>query len=84
MKFFNKLTYLDSYILKQVLEIFVMGIVIFTSIIFAVRHVHYAHKTDYALRNSVQYCAYDCAFEPSAGYCYGNPDERAVFDGYDS
>ncbi len=35
MKFFNKLTYLDSYILKQVLEIFVMGIVIFTSIIFA-------------------------------------------------
>ena len=35
MKFFNKLTYLDSYILKQVLEIFVMGIVIFISIIFA-------------------------------------------------
>ena len=32
---FNKLTILDRYILLQVLEIFVMGIVIFTSIIFA-------------------------------------------------
>ncbi len=31
----NKLTILDRYILLQVLEIFVMGIVIFTSIIFA-------------------------------------------------
>lgn len=35
MKLFNKLNYLDSYILRQVLEVFVMGIVIFTSIIFA-------------------------------------------------
>ncbi len=32
---FNKLNKLDAYILKQVLEVFVMGIVIFTSIIFA-------------------------------------------------
>lgn len=31
----NKLNKLDTYILKQVLEIFIMGIVIFTSIIFA-------------------------------------------------
>ena len=35
MKFFDKLTILDKYILKQVLEIFIMGIVVFTSIIFA-------------------------------------------------
>lgn len=34
-KLLNKLTILDRYILLQVLEIFVMGIVIFTSIIFA-------------------------------------------------
>ena len=34
-KILNKLTILDRYILLQVLEIFVMGIVIFTSIIFA-------------------------------------------------
>lgn len=34
-KLFNKLTILDRYILLQVLEIFIMGIVIFTSIIFA-------------------------------------------------
>ncbi len=32
---FNKLSILDRYILTQVLEIFIMGIVIFTSIIFA-------------------------------------------------
>ena len=35
MKLFDKLTILDKYILKQVLEIFIMGIVVFTSIIFA-------------------------------------------------
>lgn len=35
LNIFKKLTYLDSYIMKQVLEIFIMGIVIFTSIIFA-------------------------------------------------
>lgn len=34
-KFLDKLTILDRYILLQVLEIFIMGIVIFTSIIFA-------------------------------------------------
>src|SRR5574344_530150 len=34
-KLFNKLTILDKYIMTQVLEIFIMGIVIFTSIIFA-------------------------------------------------
>ena len=34
-KLFNKLSILDRYILIQVLEIFIMGIVIFTSIIFA-------------------------------------------------
>ena len=34
-KLFDKLTILDRYILLQVLEIFIMGIVIFTSIIFA-------------------------------------------------
>lgn len=34
-KLLNKLTILDRYILLQVLEIFIMGIVIFTSIIFA-------------------------------------------------
>ncbi len=32
---YGKLNKLDSYILKQVLEVFIMGIVIFTSIIFA-------------------------------------------------
>lgn len=32
---FNKLSILDRYILTQVLEIFIMGIIIFTSIIFA-------------------------------------------------
>ena len=35
IKFLDKLTILDRYILVQVLEIFIMGIVIFTSIIFA-------------------------------------------------
>lgn len=35
MKPIKKLSYLDSYILRQVLEVFIMGIVIFTSIIFA-------------------------------------------------
>ena len=35
MKLLNNLTILDKYILKQVLEIFIMGIVVFTSIIFA-------------------------------------------------
>ena len=34
-KLYSKLTALDRYIIKQVIEIFVMGIVIFTSIVFA-------------------------------------------------
>lgn len=34
-KFKSKITTLDRYILKQVIEVFIMGIIIFTSIIFA-------------------------------------------------
>ena len=35
MKSFFKLTILDKYILKQVIEVFILGVIVFTSIIFA-------------------------------------------------
>ncbi len=35
MKFLKNLTILDKYLLKQIIEVFVLGIIVFTSIIFA-------------------------------------------------
>ena len=35
MEFIKKLTILDKFILKQIAEVFILGIIVFTSIIFA-------------------------------------------------
>ena len=35
MNYLKNLTILDKYILKQIIEVFILGVVVFTSIIFA-------------------------------------------------
>ena len=44
---------LDKYILKQLIEVFILGVIIFTSIIFASETFYPAYKTNHPVWDSV-------------------------------